>query len=57
MKQVVILRSFHEERLQNKINEKLSKWNSENTELQFSTCHTMDNDIEFVCMIIIKDCR
>ena len=54
MKQVIILRHFNQTILQDKINKELSNWSSENIELQFSTCHTRDNDIEFFCMIIIK---
>lgn len=55
MKQVIILRHFHLESLQDLINIELKKWSSNNTELQFSTSHTLDNDIEFICMIIIKN--
>lgn len=57
MKQVVILRHFNELILRDKINKELSKWSSDNTELQFFTCHTIDNDVEFICLIIIKDCN
>ena len=54
MKQVVVIEDNDSKDLEDKINIELKKWDSDSTELQFSSCIN-EYGVMLFCMITIKD--